>query len=105
MKVKLSELCDVIRSKNAGPFELTFDIIFKEFEVFKKICDSGQINKASISDLLNIPEEEIIAIVNFEPSKAIKITVKRRICSGDLGETDVYGAQQHAPFLSMTVEV
>ena len=30
MKVKLTEIAQVIRSKNSGPYEITFDIIFKE---------------------------------------------------------------------------
>ena len=30
--MKLFDVADVIRSKNSGPYELTFDIIFKDFE-------------------------------------------------------------------------
>ena len=33
-KHKLTELASVIRSKNSGPYELTFDVIFKDFETF-----------------------------------------------------------------------
>ena len=31
-QVPIWELAEVIRSKNAGPYELTFDIIFKDAE-------------------------------------------------------------------------
>ena len=44
-------------------------------------------------------------IIPFKPAKAIKITIKRPLCSGDLGETDVYGAQQHAPLLSLELNL
>ena len=39
-KHKLIELASVIRSKNSGPYELTFDVIFKDFviSVPKKRC-------------------------------------------------------------------
>lgn len=33
--VKLIDVADVIRSKNSGPYELTFDIIFKEWDILR----------------------------------------------------------------------
>lgn len=104
MGIKLIEIADVIRSKNAGPYELTFDILFKSAEWFEKVKNSGVINKNFISSLLCIPEANVLDIINFQPAAAIKITIKRSIVSGDIGETDVYGAQQHAPFLKVEFE-
>ncbi len=97
---KLFDLADVIRSKNAGPYELTFDIIFKDYEMFKEVADKKVINKEVFAKLYNIKEEDVLGIIDFEPAKAIKITIVRPICSGDLGETDVYGAQQHIPLMN-----
>jgi hypothetical protein len=34
---------------------------------------------------------------------ALKFTLPRRICAGDPGDGDVYGAQQHAPLLGVMV--
>ncbi|MEI0580828.1 DUF4387 domain-containing protein [Brachyspira pilosicoli] len=98
--MKLFDVADVIRSKNSGPYELTFDIIFKDFETFEKIANANIINKSMFAKLYSIKEEDILDIVNFKPAKAIKITIVRPICSGDLGERDVYGAQQHYPLLT-----
>ena len=102
MRVKLTEIAEVIRSKNSGPYELTFDIIFKEQEVFEKVCGGNFINKELIAKLYRIPVEKVIDIVEFKPAKAI---IERPISSGELGETDVYGAQQHAPLLLVDVEI
>jgi len=44
-------------------------------------------------------------VIEFKPAKAIKATIERPIASGDLGETDVYGAQQHAPLLSLEFDI
>lgn len=99
--IKLIDVTNIIRSKNSGPYELTMDIIFKTFEDFKVACDKKIINEELICKLYKITPNDIINIVEFEPANAIKITIKRPICSGDLGETDVYGAQQHAPLLSI----
>lgn len=104
MKQKLTDLADVIRSKNSGPYELTFDIMFKTPEIFEKAVASGEINEKLVCELYKITPDRIINIVAFRPAKAIKITIRRPICSGDLGETDVYGAQQHAPLLGIELD-
>ncbi len=49
--------------------------------------------------------ENVIGVVEFEPANAIKATIKRPVVSGALGETDVYGSQQHAPLLGLEVPV
>ena len=98
---RLVDVTNIIRSKNAGPYELTLDIMFKTFEDFQYACDKKAINEELICKLYRIEKEDIINIVEFKPANAIKVTIKRPICSGDLGETDVYGAQQHAPLLGI----
>jgi len=105
MKHKLIDLAHVIRSKNSGPYELTFDIIFKEFEMYKKAAAAKIFNPPMFAALYGIPENKVMEIVNFDPAKAIKITIERPLCSGNLGETDVYGAQQHAPLLGLEFEL
>ena len=44
-----------------------------------------------------------VAEVFFDPALAIKITIKRPIDSGGIGDTDVYGAQQHAPLFDVSI--
>lgn len=105
MKVKLTDITEVIRSKNSGPYELTLDIMFKDFEVFQKVCEKKAINEQVVCSLYHITPDQMINIIEFRPAKAIKITIKRPICSGDPGETDVYGAQQHAPLLDLEFEL
>lgn len=99
MKTKLMDVASVIRSKNSGPYELTFDIIFKDFETYNRAKEAQFISKSTFAPLYNIPEKNIISLVYFDPAKAVKITIVRPIPSGALGETDVYGAQQHAPLM------
>jgi hypothetical protein len=101
MKGTLADAALVVRSKNAGPFELTLDIIFKERRAFERARDTQLINKGLISRLYRVPEHDVFDIVAFEPANAIKATIKRRLPSAAIGETDVYGAQQHAPLLSV----
>jgi len=105
MKTKLTDITDVVRSKNAGPYELTFDIMFKTEEWFERVAAAGVINTALICALYRIPPSDVLGIVEFAPAKAIKATIRRPISSGALGETDVYGAQQHAPLLDLEFDL
>ena len=104
-KYKLTDVSSVIRSKNSGPYELTFDVIFKEFEMYNKVKAANIFNETMFAKLYNIPQSDIISIVYFDPAKAVKITIVRPIPSGALGETDVYGAQQHAPLMGVEFEL
>lgn len=103
--IKLTEITDIIRSKNAGPYELTFDIMFSTFDWYEKVCAAKAINEELVCSLFGIARGDIINIVEFSPAKSIKITIKRPIPSGNIGETDVYGAQQHAPLLGVTLDI
>ena len=105
MKTKITDIASVIRSKNSGPYELTLDIIFNEYADFEKVRDGGFINEELICNLYSVTPDKIVKIVAFAPAKAIKATIVRPICSGDLGETDVYGAQQHAPLLGLEFDI
>jgi len=105
MKYNLTDVASVIRSKNSGPYELTFDIIFKEMDMYQKVKSAKVFTAQMFALLYHIPESQIISLVHFDPAKAVKITVIRPIPSGALGETDVYGAQQHAPLMNMTFEL
>ena len=99
MEYTLIDIASVIRSKNSGPYELTFDIIFKDFDMYEKVKAARAINEQKFCELYEIPLTDIVKLVYFDPAKAVKITIVRPISSGALGETDVYGAQQHAPLL------
>ncbi len=105
MKYKLTDVASVIRSKNSGPYELTFDVIFKDFEMYERVKAAKIFNEKMFASLYHIPESDIIGLVHFDPAKAIKTTIVRPISSGALGETDVYGAQQHAPLMNFTFEL
>ena len=105
MKTKLVDITKVIRSKNSGPYEITFDLMFQDTDWYKKVCSANVINEALVCKLYKIKAEDIVKITNFDPANAIKVTIKRPICSGDPGETDVYGAQQHGPFLNVEFDL
>jgi hypothetical protein len=99
----LRELVEVIRSKNAGPFRLTLDILFKDFPTYQAVKVSKAITPALIARLYHVRDDQITDFVEFDPGKAIKATLVRPVSSGAPGDTDIYGAQQHAPLLTIAI--
>jgi len=102
---KLIDIAKVIRSKNSSPFELTLDIILKEYDDYQKIKTARCITRERIAASYNLPIDLVGEVIYFDPAKAIKIGLKRTVSSGAPGDTDVYGAQQHAPLLTLELEI
>ena len=101
----ITERAAVIRSKNAGPYELTLDIMFRDEIDYVFIKEQQFFTKELIARIYGISTDQIITIVHFDPAWAIKITLIRPVVSGSIGDTDVYGAQQHAPLLNLEIPV
>ena len=105
MKARLRDLAAVIRSKNSGPYELTLDVMFKDAATYERVCRSNALTAEVIAGLYRITPDQVINVVHFTPAHAIKATIVRPLASGDPGETDVYGAQQHAPLMELEIEL
>jgi hypothetical protein len=101
--VALKEIAKIIRSKNAGPFEITMDIIFKSVEDYEAVKASDAITKERIAELYDLPVEDIITFVYFDAANAVKATIPRPRSQGSIGETDMHAAQHHAPLLDIMV--
>ena len=105
MKYILKDVAAVVRSKNAGPYELTLDVLLRSEEMFRKMRDAEVINKKTIAELYSLREEDVLSIIYFPNALAIKATIVRPLPSGALGERDVYGAQQHAPLANCSFDL
>ena len=99
------EIARVVRSKNSGPYELVLDIMLKNRELFEKLRASGEFSPERLAAAYGVELAEIRNIVWFEPANAVKVVMPRRIVSGTPGDSDVYGAQQHAPLLAMEFDL
>lgn len=99
----LRELAQVIRTKNAGPFTLSADIIFGDAETYESVKRSGAMTRASLARLYGVSQSEISEPIYFDPGRAIKVNIRRAVVSGDVGDPDVLGSQQHAPLLNLVI--
>ena len=100
--MKLWQVAKLIRSKNAGPFELTFDVIFKDRASYEKARDAKVINAQWFAKTYRM-KPEAVTIINYDAASAIKITIPRPVVSGDINDTDVFGGQQYGPLVDLEV--
>ena len=99
---KLWQVTKLIRSKNAGPFELTFDVIFKDRAGYQRVRDAGIISAEWFAKTYRL-KPEVVSVINYDTANAIKITIPRPVVSGDIDDTDVFGGQQHGPLVNVNV--
>lgn len=105
MKKKLYELASVIRSKNSGPFAVTLDVLFQDADIYHAVKTSNVITREKIAELYGLELKQITQLVYFDAAQGIKITFDRKISSGTCLDSDVYGAQQHAPLGELEIEI
>ncbi|HWW51080.1 MAG TPA: DUF4387 domain-containing protein [Verrucomicrobiae bacterium] len=101
---ELWQFTKLIRSKNAGPFELTFDIIFKDRESFDEVLRSGRLSSETVSQLYGVDRGQV-RFSAIEELLAVKISMPRRVFSGDVMDTDIYGGQFHGPLVRLPIDV
>jgi hypothetical protein len=100
---KLVDLAKAIRSKNAGPDKITFDVIMKDRAAYDRVRDSGVLSREAVRRLYGIPDSRISDHVAFDPALAIKFTILRTQPSGSLGDADIFGSQQYGPLLGIVL--
>jgi hypothetical protein len=98
----IADLAVLVRSKNAGPFWLTIDIMFDDAEKYRRVRDSDIVNRDAVAAMFRRDPGDII-VVNHDAALAIKVSFPRPQSSGSKYDSDVYGGQQYAPLLSLPV--
>ncbi len=97
----LSEFTRILRSKNAGPLYITFDLIFPDRQTMEYV--QCRLTHEAVAEAYEIPVESI-RIIPYAVVNAIKITFPRKHISGSLEDGDIYGCQQHIPLSKMIIE-
>ena len=97
---RLFDVAKVIRSKNAGPLVISFDLLFKNEDLFALAVASPNLTAQALASVFGRPADELV-VIHYPAAHAIKISMPRLIVSGSPGDGDVYGSQQHAPLLSL----
>ncbi|MCA0849772.1 DUF4387 domain-containing protein [Salipiger thiooxidans] len=100
----IKDIAQICKSKNAGPFNVTVDILFEDHGMHRRVKGTGVLTPALFAGLYGVAEEDIL-FTPYDAAAAFKITFPRATPAGDFGDTDVYGCQQHAPVLDVDIPI
>lgn len=98
----LVDLAKLIRSKNAGPFTLTFDVMFSDESSYRRVKDSGVLSSGLVASLYGCPAEQV-KFFACDNALAFKFSIPRPVFQGDLGDGDLHGGQQFAPLIDIRI--
>jgi hypothetical protein len=102
----LSDLCRILRSKNAGPYEITIDAMFSSKTNYDAIKASGILSSINVAKAIGINEHDIVWIGFFDPAMSFKVTIPRirmgvKKSAGGFMENDIHGSQEHNGLANM----
>lgn len=93
----------VLRSKNAGPFTLTFDIVLDNADDFARVL--GGLDRETVARAYAVPPEDVTAISSLARLNAVKICIRRRRPAGHPGDPDCYGMNQEEPLARLLRDI
>ena len=100
---KLAELAKLMRSKNAGPFELTIDIMFDDEATYRRVKQSNALTANVVAAAYGV-EPGMVRFFHSDSALAVKASIPRPIFQGDVGDNDGHGGQQYAPLMDIEIE-
>src|SRR5688500_20229814 len=92
----LRELAKVIRSKNSGPFEITFDVLFDSKQIYEQVKNSGALTREGMAKTYGVSLDDIIVFMSFDPAMAFEMTLRRHWAQVSIGDRDTSVAQAQA---------
>lgn len=99
----IGDLARTLRSKNAGAFALTLDVVLKDRAAYDRVVQSPVLTAERIGALYGVRPGDV-RVEPYPQVLAVKVTMPRACPSGDPGDSDVYGAQQHVPLMLLDLD-
>jgi hypothetical protein len=93
--MRLGDCTKLLRSKNAGPFMLTMDLLFNDMASFDRARHSGLLEPGRVASLYGV-DPAMVKVFLVPDVLAIKISFPRPIPSGGEDDNDIYGCQYMA---------
>jgi hypothetical protein len=101
---RLRDLATVIRNKNAGPFEVTLDVIFSDEALYRKVKAGGDLTRDRVAEMYRLPLSEVPVFIALRGQR-LQDHPAPADPSGNIGDPDVLGAQQHASLMDVEVRL
>ena len=97
---KVKDVCRHIRSKNAGPFWVTFDFFFKSPEDFAQYHDNPALGAEAFAALYSV-DPALVKRFPVPGINVLKISYPRASSQGGKVERDLHSGQQFVPILEV----
>lgn len=98
----LADIARLIRSKNAGPFWLTIDVMFDDETHYRRALASELLSPAAMAARLRCDQSSLV-ITALDAALAVKLSLPREHSAGSPRDSDVLGGQQYAALLDIPV--
>ena len=56
----LRDIAQICKSKNAGPFQVTIDVLFEDHALYRQVKATGVLNAALFARLYGVAEEDVL---------------------------------------------
>ena len=100
---KVRDVCRHVRSKNAGPFWVTFDFFFDGPENFTRYAESPVLSGELFAKLFGT-DARLVKRIPVEDLSMVKISYPRAQTQGGVEERDMHSGQQYVRVLDVELD-
>lgn len=100
---KVRDVCRHLRSKQAGPFWITFDLFFDGAESFRRYHDSPALSPDAFASLYGT-DAAMVKRIPVESLNVVKISYPRVTPQGGMEERDMHSGQQYVRLLDVELD-
>lgn len=97
---KVKDVCRHVRSKVAGPFWVTIDLMFDGQENYDRYAECPALSADSIATVYGV-DPASVSLYPVPNLKVLKISYPRRTPQGGVEERDLHSGQQYAYLLDL----
>jgi hypothetical protein len=96
----LLDYCSLVRSKNAGPFTLTFDFMCHDEHTFKALVALDVLDAKLFAEMFHT-DVSLVRVIAHPLALAVKVSLPRPTAQGGLDDSDCYAGQQYGPLMAL----
>jgi hypothetical protein len=99
----VSDVCSLVRSKNAGPFWVTIDLFFDGPETFNRYARSQALGPVTFARLFGA-DPALVKTFPVESLHMVKVSYPRSSPQGGMVERDLHCGQQYVRLLDVELD-
>ena len=99
----VGDVAAYVRSKNAGPFWVTIDVICSEAAAYEELCRSNALSPQSIAKLYGIEPGEVL-VFHAPQLRVLKVSFPRTVPQGSAHDRDCHAGQYFVALLALPLE-